>query len=335
MADFTDTLAPEEEQKLQRRESLPAGLSPMLATLTEDYFDDEDWIYERKLDGVRCLVYYNGSRVQLKSRNGNDLNATYPELAEALPAAAPAPLVADAEIVAFEGNVTSFSRLQQRINISDPDEARTTGVKVYLYLFDILYLAGYDLTGLALRTRKSILKKELSFQDPVRYVSHRNTRGKAYLEEACRKGWEGIIAKDSRAGYVQSRSRKWLKFKCTHRQELIIGGYTDPKGERIGFGALLLGYYEDGELRYAGQVGTGFDNEQLESLHDRLSGLERKTSPFAGDEAGGSDVHWVTPTLVAEIGFTEWTDSNKLRHPRFLGLRTDKAAEDVHKEEAT
>lgn len=331
MAPFPENLTSDQRDAIQQ-EKFPAWVDPMLATLTEDYFDDEEWIYERKLDGVRSLVFCDADDMLLKSRNQKDQNDTYPELVEALNDTAAEPFVADGEIVAFEDNVTSFSRLQNRINISDPRQARNSGVKVYLYLFDIIHYAGYDLSSLELRTRKKILREAFSFEDPIRYVTHRNRDGTAFLSEACNKGWEGIIAKDSRSGYVHSRSKKWLKFKCSRRQELVIGGYTDPQGERIGFGALLLGYYRDGDLQYAGQVGTGFDDEQLKHLHDKLSGLERKTSPFAQEDIDTDGVHWVTPRLVAEVGFTEWTDSNKLRHPRFLGLRHDKEAENVKKE---
>ena len=167
----------------------------------------------------------------------------------------------------------------------------------------------------------------------MRYTSHRNEAGEAFYDEACRKGWEGIIAKDARAGYVHLRSQKWLKFKCDHRQELVIAGYTDPQGSRKGFGALLLGFYEDGALRYAGKVGTGFDDATLVSLHERMSGLEQQRCPFqACDDASGKGVHWIRPELVAEIGFTEWTGAHRLRHPRYLGLRTDKPANEVARE---
>lgn len=323
---------PEEQQSKIRETAFPEWMDPMLATLTDDYFDDKNWIYERKLDGVRLLVFNSGKEILLKSRNNKDVSNTYPELAEAMEKQSDEPFVVDGEIVALEGKTTSFSRLQNRINLSNPEEARASNVKVYLYLFDMMYFSGYDLSGLELRTRKKLLKKALRFDGPVRNTTHRNEDGKAYLEEACEKQWEGVIAKDGQSTYVQSRSKKWLKFKCSAQQELVIGGFTDPKAERIGFGALLLGYYENGDFRSAGQVGTGFDNEQLKSLHEKLSRIERKNSPFESDEMKRDDVHFVSPKFIAEIGFTEWTNDNKLRHPRFLGLRQDKEPENIHQE---
>lgn len=306
----------------------------MLATLTHDTFSDPEWIYERKLDGVRCLAFRQGERVRLLSRNRKPMNDTYPELVEALGKQACTDFVADGEIVAFEGNRTSFSRLQQRIGIRDPDEARRMGVGVYLYLFDLLHLDGHDTTQLALHDRKRLLKRALSFGGHVRFTPHRVEAGEEALEEACRKGWEGLIAKRAASRYVHSRSREWLKLKCGNRQELVIGGYTDPKGSRVGFGALLVGYYdEDGALRYAGKVGTGYDDAFLEAFGRRLAGLERETCPFAR-EPRAKGVHWVSPHFVGEVGFTEWTKDGRLRHPRFLGLREDKSPKHVTRERA-
>ena len=165
----------------------------------------------------------------------------------------------------------------------------------------------------------------------MRYTPHRNERGEAYLEEACGKGWEGLIAKDARSKYEHRRSRKWLKLKCVNRQELVIGGFTEPRGSREGFGALLVGHYAHGRLRYAGKVGTGYDEDTLERLGARLRRLERSSSPFAG-EIREDGAHFVRPELVGEFGFTEWTGEGKLRHPRFLGLRTDKRPRDVRRE---
>lgn len=315
-----------------REERLPDWTEPMLATLAGDPFSDPGWIYERKLDGVRVLAFKAGSDVRLLSRNRKDQNVRYPELVEALEAR-DGSFILDGEVVAFDGDVTSFSKLQDRSQIQDPHEARRSDVDVFYYVFDILHLNGYDVTGVALRHRKQLLRESLDWADPVRFTVHRNEDGEAFLEEACRKGWEGLIAKDAASTYVHARSRKWLKFKCVHRQELVIGGFTEPRGERIGFGALLVGYYDGDALRYAGKVGTGFDDETLRRMRDRLERLGRKTSPFADPgDASGQGVHWVTPKLVAEVGFTEWTDDGKLRHPRFVGLRDDKAAEDVVRE---
>jgi bifunctional non-homologous end joining protein LigD len=242
--------------------------------------------------------------------------------------------VADGEIVAFRGDVTSFSRLQARIGLRSREAARETGVAVYLYLFDLLYLDGHDLRRLPLRRRKALLREVLRPSDRVRYTPHRNEDGEAWLEQACKKGWEGLIAKDARSAYAGKRSRTWLKLKCHHGQELVIGGWTDPKGERSHFGALLVGYYEDGELRYAGKVGTGYDEATLERLGRRLGRLERETSPFA-DPVREKGAHWASPKLVGEFGFTEWTRDGKLRHPRFLGLREDKPAKRVRRERAS
>lgn len=326
-------LAPGAQDKLVQRDP-PDWIDPMLATLTDDPFSDENWIYERKLDGERCLAFRQGDDVTLFSRNHKRLNATYPELVEAIAAQEATSFVVDGEIVAFSGAVTSFERLQQRMQIKDADEARQSNVAVYYYIFDIPYFAGYDLTDLALRDRKSVLRRAIEFDDPLRMTVHRNTHGEAYYDEVCRKGWEGLIAKDANASYVHSRSKKWLKFKCVNQQEFVIGGYTDPQGERIGFGALLIGFYDGDALVYAGKVGTGYDDETLRRLHRRMQQIERKTPPFdrGDDDLPSSDVHWVTPALVGEVRFTEWTRDNKLRHPSFLGLRNDKDPQDVVKE---
>lgn len=311
----------------------PEWTPPMLATLTHDPFSDEEWIYERKLDGQRLLGFRNGSDVHLMSRNRKSNTGRYPEVAEALSRMSSTDFIVDGEIVAFDGNVASFSKLQPRMQINDAESARKDGVSVFFYLFDLLHLDGYDVTGLPLRERKKLLKKTFQFGGPIRYTSHRNADGLTFLDEACKTGWEGLIAKRADAVYQHSRSPDWLKFKCSNEQEFVIGGYTDPQGTRAGFGALLIGYYDEGILRYAGKVGTGYDDETLERLHRQLSALERQSPPFAGDGLPKKGVHWATPKLVAEIGFTEWTRDGKLRHPRYLGIRDDKSPEDVVRED--
>ena len=322
-------------ERAQLRQGKPGFVSPMLATLTETYFSDPNWLYERKLDGVRAVVVCGEDGTRLYSRNRKIVTGTYPELVEGLEERAATGLVADGEIVAFEGEQTSFSRLQARLGLSDPRRARSTGVAVYLYLFDAMTCGGHDLTGLSLRSRKRILRAAVDFGDPIRFSNHRNTDGEQYLQQACARGWEGLIAKRADAAYHPGeRSHDWLKFKCVREQEFVIGGYTDPSGARTGLGAILVGYHDRRGLRYAGKVGTGFDERTLRSLRERFDALGLPDSPFA-DPVPPRGVHWLRPELVAQIGFTEWTREGRLRHPRFLGLRHDKPATQVVREETT
>jgi bifunctional non-homologous end joining protein LigD len=310
----------------------------MLATLTERRFSDPNWLFERKLDGERCLAICRGGQVTLKSRNANVISAAYPELVSALERLHTADeFIVDGEIVAFVGRQTSFQRLQRRIHLRVPERIARTLVPVYCYLFDIIHLDGFDVTDLELRDRKRLLRAAFRYEDPLRFSMHRVGRGERFWAEACGRGWEGIIAKDARSRYSHGRSRDWLKFKCAGGQELVIGGYTEPRGSRIGFGALLLGYYKDDRLMYAGKVGTGFDTATLRDLHARLRRLEQADSPFATTGAArrdvaGAKVHWVRPELVAQVAFSEWTDDGRLRHPRYQGLRTDKHPREIVRE---
>lgn len=328
MSDVLDLLDEQQRDLLDREDLHVPGA--MRATLTDDHVDDPNWIYERKLDGVRVLAAREDGRVRLRSRNDLDLDDTYPELVDALSGGGP-DLVLDGEVVAFEGDVTSFARLQQRMQIRDAEQARASGVSVFYYLFDVMHLDGWSTRELPLRDRKRLLRAVLDVDDPLRFTTHRNEDGGSFLEDACRRGWEGLIAKDARSPYRSTRSRDWLKFTCVNQQELVIGGFTAPQGSRVRFGALLVGYHEDGQLRYAGKVGTGYDRATLEHVGDLLASRVRATSPF-DDDVRERGVTWVTPELVGEVGFTEWTRDGRLRHPRFLGLRDDKDAEDVVRE---
>ncbi len=302
----------------------PTGSDAMKAVLSDARFSDPDWIFERKLDGVRCVAVRSGARVKLLSRNDLSMNGRYPEIAEALEAAPCERFAVDGEVVAFDGDQTSFATLARRAREYVP---------VFLYLFDMLWLDGHDVRALPLRTRKRLLRETLRFEDPVRLTPHRNEHGERFLEEACRDGWEGLIAKRASSPYAHGRSRDWLKLKCAKGQELVIGGYTEPRGSRIELGALLVGYHAGGELRYAGKVGTGFDRVTLHDLGARLRALRRDDPPFADASAiRERAVTWVEPELVAQIGFAEWTRDGRLRHPRFLGLREDKPARDVVRE---
>jgi bifunctional non-homologous end joining protein LigD len=313
----------------------PAWLEPELATLTKARFSDPAWLYERKFDGERCLAYRSGDRVRLMTRNEQQVNGTYPELAAALAAQDCADFIVDGEVVAFEGARTSFEKLQQRLGVRNPGADLRAAVPVYFYLFDVLWANGRDVRELPLRQRKQVLRQVLSFAAPIRYTTHRTNNGEAYYAYACASGWEGLVVKRGDAPYRPGRSKDWLKFKCQEGQEFVIGGYTDPKGARTGFGALLLGYYDpDGRLAYAGKVGTGFDEATLASLARTLSGLERPQSPFDRGALPRTGVHWVEPKLVGQVAFSEWTRAGELRHPRFEGLRRDKDPASVTREKA-
>ena len=308
--------------KSLRKRGQPAWVDPMLATLTKDYFSDAAWVFEPKLDGIRCIAYKKGGGVKLLSRNKLDLTPTYPAVAKAL-GAHRSDFVVDGEIAAVKGELTSFSLLQQ---------VHRQQVPAVYFCFDLLHLDGYDTAALPLTARKELLHDALSFHDPLRFVSHVEEEGEAYYREACRRGWEGLIAKRAASPYGRGRSRDWLKFKCSYEQELVIGGFTEPQGARSHFGALLVGYYEGRDLRYAGKVGTGFTERTLTDLHSRMLPLVQEESPFSGRPPLRKGARWLKPKLVAQVAFSEWTSDGKLRHPRFLGLRSDKKPRDVVRE---
>ncbi|HEY1641708.1 MAG TPA: non-homologous end-joining DNA ligase [Streptosporangiaceae bacterium] len=303
----------------------PAWLEPELATLTQDRFSDPAWLYERKLDGERCLAYRDGDQVRLLTRNQKQVSTTYPEIAAALAAQDSTDFIIDGEVVAFDGPATSFSRLQQRLGVRNPDDHLQRAVPVYYYVFDVLWADGRDVRPEPLRARKRVLRALLTWQDPLRFSVHRTRDGEAYYAHACASGWEGLVVKHGDSPYQAGRSRDWLKFKCQNAQEFVIGGWTDPQGTRTGLGALLIGYYDpDGQLAYAGKVGTGFDEATLASLSTALAGAERRTPPFGRGSLPRSGVHWAEPRLVCQVAFSEWTGAGQLRHPRYQGLRRDK-----------
>jgi bifunctional non-homologous end joining protein LigD len=299
-------------------------IEPMKAVLSDEPFSDPGWVFERKLDGIRCIAIADRSGVSLMSRTARRMNDQFPEIAEALEHDPADDFVLDGEVVAMRDGVSSFELLQQR---------HRRRVPVYYYVFDIPFLDGEDLRPMPLRERKARLRRALRFERPIRFNPHRNgEHGEELFREACRKGLEGVIAKRADSPYTGRRSRDWLKLKCHAEQELVIGGFTAPKGSRTDFGALLVGYNENGALRYAGKVGTGFGHETLRELGARLRELEQDSSPFPPFKPIPPGTRWVRPELVAQIGFAEWTRDGRLRHPRFLGLRDDKPAREVVRE---
>jgi DNA ligase D-like protein (predicted ligase) len=307
----------------------------MLATLTDRRDFGEEWLLERKLDGERCVARKDGADVRLESRTGKDLTGTYPEVRSSVAAQAGPRMLLDGEVVAYDGEQTSFSRLQQRLGVAQPSPQLVRSYPVVYCVFDLLELDGEDLTGESLLRRRALLRKALSPRDALQLIQAWQSDSERRFDEACRSGWEGLIAKRADAPYVRGRSKDWLKLKCVWEQEFVIGGFTEPAGSRAHFGALLVGYNEDGQLRYAGKVGTGYSAATLQDLAPRLRALERPDSPFADARPIPRGTHWTRPELVGQIGFAEWTTDGRLRQARFLGLRDDKAPEEVVRERAS
>lgn len=293
----------------------------MLATLADEAFNNEEWIFEPKYDGYRAIAEIRKNNVKLISRNG--LNFTkYSAIADSLKNIKD-DLILDGEIVVEDSSGKSRFQWLQHI---EENHGRGT---LKFYVFDILYFNGFDLRPLDLIIRKAILKALLPVLDNIIYSKHEVHHGIKAMQNAEKKGAEGIIAKRANSKYFSSkRSKDWLKIKIIRQQEMVIGGYTEPGGSRKGLGAILCGYYEEGKLKYSGKVGSGFTDSILRELTQKLEKLERKTSPFVNPPDEKS-VHWVSPALVAQIKLTELTETNIMRHPVYMGLRTDKSAKEV------
>jgi DNA ligase D-like protein (predicted ligase) len=308
------------------------ALPLMLATLTDRRDFGDDWLLERKFDGERCVARKDRGEVRLESRTGKDLTGTYPEVRAALAAQRARSLLLDGEVVAYEAEQTSFSRLQQRLGVREPSPDLVAAFPVVYCVFDLLEVDGADLTDRPLLERRAWLEKTIRRGQGLQLSEAWRGDSERRFARACRSGWEGLIAKRADAPYEPGRSKDWLKLKCSWEQEFVIGGYTDPAGSRTDFGALLVGYYEDGRLRYAGKVGTGFTAGTLRDLGARLRELEAPESPFGDVRPIPRGTHWTRPELVAQIGFAEWTSEDRLRQPRFLGLRDDKRPDEVVRE---
>jgi bifunctional non-homologous end joining protein LigD len=308
----------------------------MLATLEKRPFSGPEWIFEIKYDGVRVLAERNGDTVELYGRNGTAITNRYPELREALKKLPIEHFVIDGEIVALdERGQPSFQKLQARMHLTSARDVQVAMAvaPVEGFFFDCLALDGYDLRSLPLIDRKEFLKSFLPLLGQAHYSDHIVEAGEAFFDAASERGLEGIVAKKATSRYTGGRSRDWIKLKCQRRQEFVIGGYTDPQGERNCFGALHLGLYRDTRLVYVSKVGTGFDAKSLKSIWEKMQPLAQATSPFAEKSPNGRGHHWVKPELVCEVRFSDWTHDGGIRHPAFLGLRTDKKPEECRKEE--
>jgi ATP-dependent DNA ligase len=280
---------------------MPDWIEPMAATLTQERFAGPDWLFERKFDGIRLLAYKRGGGVQLYSRN---------RLAQQLPTIANAIARLPVDEIILDGEVT------------------WDGQSGY-HVFDVLWMDGRDITGMPLEERHALLQ-QLPFTEPMRRVELM-TDAEPW-ERARREGWEGVIAKRRGSPYERRRSKHWLKMKCEAAQEFVVGGFTDPQGARVGLGALLVGYYEDGDFVFAGKIGTGFDTKLLLDLRARLDAIAQPRPPFTKGTGLPRHAHWARPEIVVQVAFIEWTVHGKLRHPRLLGVRTDKDPRHVVRE---
>jgi bifunctional non-homologous end joining protein LigD len=320
-----------------RAAAMPKRIHPMQAVLAPEPFGSPDYLYEIKFDGVRAVSFLaaDGS-LSIKSRNGNEQAFRYPELAGLGKTFLAGELVVDGEIVALDENgVSRFQLLQERMGLSAPGqiEQAREALPVQYYIFDILYLDGRDLTGLPLSRRKEILRRVFMPHKYIRLSEHVAAEGVQFFNAARDLGLEGVIAKRLSSSYQQKRSRDWQKIKAIRQQEFVIGGFTEPRGGRARFGALLLGYYREGRLVFAGQVGSGFSDDTLERLYQMMAPLEQPEPPYVEAVIPNQPVHWIKPQLVAEVKFTEWTREGALRHPVYLGLRDDILPEAVEREE--
>ncbi len=315
---------------------MPSAIQPMLASIAEEPFDNPNWLFEIKWDGYRVVSFIENGTVRMVSRNQNDLGPRYPELGELPKLVNAKTAILDGEVVVLdEQGRPSFSLMQQRTGIRahGRQTAQRSDLPILYYVFDLIYLDGYDLRRVALDDRKRVLRQILPSGEMVRYSDHQAGQGVALFQAAKQKGLEGIVAKKCDSCYEERRSREWLKIKITQTVDCVIGGYTDPEGARQYFGSLALGLYNDErQLIHVGNAGTGFNQAMLKQIWEVLKEIETKKSPFTGP-VDTKNVHWVKPERVAEVKFSEWTHETsegglKLRAPVFLGLREDKNPED-------
>lgn len=314
-----------------RKAALPGFIAPQLATLVPEAPSGDDWLHELKFDGYRMVCHLQRGKTHFWSRNQKDWTEKFPNLSKALKALPVTAAILDGEVVVVDkAGRSSFQRLQQSMK---------GGTASFVFqIFDLIYLDGYNLTRVPLRERKAVLEDLLHGVDakgPLRYSDHVVGNGVRFFKQACDYGIEGIVSKLADSVYESTRTRSWLKVKCIKRQEFVIAGYTPSKKDFPGFGSLILGVYDKGKLVYSGRVGTGFSIKQRLELQKKLDRLSQPAIPFATKpkDPGLRDAHWAKPQLVGEVEFTEWTEEGSIRHPSFQGLREDKKAKDVVREE--
>jgi len=310
---------------------MPEFVSPQLATLEDKPPAGDEWLHELKFDGYRMLCHLNPGGVRFWSRNKKDWTHKFPHLGKAIKEFPASTAILDGEVVAVDSKGrASFQKLQQAMKTGDAG--------FIFHVFDLIYLDGFNLTRMPLRMRKSLLEtlfESVPAKSPLRYSDHVEGDGAKFFKQACNYGIEGIVSKLADSAYESTRTRTWVKVKCVKRQEFVIAGFTLSDKDFPGFGALILGVYDKGKLIYAGRAGTGFTIKQRLELRKKLDQMVRPTSPFAEKPKDPrlKRAVWVTPKLVGEVAFTEWTDDGSVRHPSFQGLREDKKAQEVVREE--
>jgi len=325
---------PRQLATLPRVRFVPASFPLMLPTLVEEVPVGPGWLFELKWDGVRLLALRAQGQVELWARSGARMTDRYPEITAALEPPGGGDFALDGEVVALDqAGRPSFERLQRRMHLVRGVAAAATKLPVTAYFYDCLALFGRDVRALPLTDRKALVRELLPGRGTARYADHVEGDGVRFFDAACQAGLEGIVAKRADSGYLAGRRTEWRKVKCVRRQEFVIGGYTDPKGTRTRLGAVHLGVYDGDELVYAGRAGSGLDRAGLDDLAARLRPLATECCPFTrGDPPSGKENHWVKPELVCEVRFAEWTSEGLVRHPVYLGLRSDRRPRDVRRE---
>ncbi len=313
-----------------RKAVMPKIIQPMLATLADKPFSDPDWLFETKWDGVRAICFIKNGRARFVSRNQLEMTPQYPELINIADCVNASEAILDGEIVALdEKGVSRFQLLQPRLGRKNASEIQrlATNTRLAFYVFDLLYLDGFDLTQCRLLDRKEKLEAMLKSSKNVRYSDHIIGEGERLYAEIAKVPLEGIIAKGLTSTYAQRRSTAWLKIKTVQEAEVVIGGYTEPRKSRAYFGALVVGLYTEGKLHYVAHVGGGFNQKTLEQVYRLMQPLKTKQCSFVEEPQTNEPVQWIKPKLVAQVKFSEWTADKRMRHPIFLGLREDKTPE--------
>lgn len=312
-----------------RKARLPEIIHPMLATLVDEPFSDPEWIFETKWDGFRSVCFVSKGKARFVSRNQIEMTPQYPELANIPKQVDAKEAILDGEIVALdEHGRPQFQLLQNKLRIRSGSYAKARTAQLVYFAFDLLYLDGYDLMSCPVVERKAKLEQVLRPASFIKYSDHVEADGEAFFGEIAKFRLEGMIAKRAASKYAQKRTSDWLKVKTVQRSEVVVGGYTQPRGARSYFGSLVMGLYREGKLHYVAHVGGGFNEQKLREIHKLLQPLKTDKCPFAVKPKTNEPVQWVKPKLVAEVKFSEWTADERMRHPIFVGLREDKKAPD-------